>query len=104
MVNSLNLFPLIAFVAMARMESISTIIFIMTSAIAAVGVTSQYVSSLLKKVSIRPKRSMSVCWLALTSLAACQFSVLALLDQAKRTLTIRRIPIPADITFAGENT
>jgi hypothetical protein len=60
----------ISFVAMAKIESISIIIFTMTSVIAAVGGTSVYDSRRLKKLSIRTKISMSTSWLASISLAA----------------------------------
>ncbi|KAH9969676.1 hypothetical protein BC827DRAFT_1161841 [Russula dissimulans] len=74
-------------VAMARIESTSTMILMIMSVIAAVGGTSVYDSTLLKKFSMRLKRSTSMSWLASTSFA-----------------TKRRTPIPVKITFAGENT
>ena len=69
-VNSLDRPRLISFVAIARIERISVIIFTIASVIAAVGGTSVYNSRRLKKLSIRTKTSMSTSWLAATSLAA----------------------------------
>jgi hypothetical protein len=60
----------ISFVAIARIESISIIIFTITSVIAAVGGTAVYDSRRLKKPSMRTKMSMSTSWLASISLAA----------------------------------
>jgi len=60
----------ISFVAMARIESTSIIIFTITSVIAVVGGTSVYDSRRLKKLSMRTKMSISISWLASTSLAA----------------------------------
>ena len=59
----------ISFVEIAKILRISTIIFTIMSVIAAVGGTSMYVSSRLKKFSTRSKRSTSTSWLPLTSLA-----------------------------------
>ena len=61
---------LISLVAIARIASTSTRIFTIVSVIAAVGDTSVYDSSLLKKLSMRPKISARASCLALTSLAA----------------------------------
>ncbi|KAI9447124.1 hypothetical protein BJY52DRAFT_1313190 [Lactarius psammicola] len=69
------------------MVSTSTIISVIMSVIAVVGVTSVYVSRRLKKNPMRSKSSARASLLAATSLAAK-----------------RKTPIPAKIAFAGENT
>ena len=60
-----------SFVEIAKILRTSTIIFTIMSVIAAVGGTSTYVSSRLKKLSTRSKTSTRKSWLSLTSLAAC---------------------------------
>ena len=61
---------LISLVASARNDNTATMISTIMSIIAAVGGTAVYVSSRLKKYSMRLKSSMSLVPLALTSLAA----------------------------------
>ena len=69
-ISLLNRPHLTSFVAIARIVSVSTIISIIMSVIAIVGVMLVYISSLWKKFSMRPKMSISLSWIALASLAA----------------------------------
>jgi hypothetical protein len=62
---------LIAFVAIAKMFSTSTMDFTIMSEIASVERTAVYDSRRSKKFAVYPKRSIRVSWLASTSLAAC---------------------------------
>ena len=69
-INLLSRPDFTSFVAIARIVRTSTIISTIMSLIAVVGVMPVYISSRPKKRSMRLKRSMSLAWLAPTSLAA----------------------------------
>ena len=85
--NSLADPRLSSFVAIPKMLSTSTIISVMISVIAAVGVTSVYVSSRLKKNPMRSKSSARTSLLAATSLAAYRIFNVRRIAQRKRWYT-----------------
>ena len=95
-----------SFVTIPKIRSTSTMISVIMSVMAEVGVISVYVSSRLKKNPMRSNSSARTSLLAAVSLAAYETLDFRkdLPKEIYGILARRKTPIPEKIAFAGENT